>query len=179
MLGLSDHQKLILTVLKAKFVKAPPREVTYRNYKHFEKAKFNEDLHQKISNSQINNYNEFESAYLEVLNWHAPLKTKVLRANHSSYVTEDLCTAIMKRSELENICNKDPTTFNLRKYRRQENYCSRLYEKESKKYYNNLGLNFVSDSKKFWTTVKPFFSNKVANTEKVTLVQNQRNYFRR
>ena len=41
-------------------------------------------------------------------------------------------------------------------YRKQRNFCSKLYKKERKKYNNNLDLNDIADNKKFWKTVKPF-----------------------
>ena len=39
---------------------------------------------------------------MKVLNRHAPLKKKILRANHSSYMSKTLRKAIMRRSYLEN-----------------------------------------------------------------------------
>ena len=38
---------------------------------------------------------------MTVLNRHAPLKKKILRANHSSYMSKTLRKAIMRRSYLE------------------------------------------------------------------------------
>ena len=55
-------------------------------------------------------------------------------------------------------------------YRKQRNFCSKLYKKERKKYYNNLDLNDIADNKKFWKTVKPFLSNKSIQTSQITLV---------
>ena len=40
--------------------------------------------------------------FLKVLNKHAPIKTKYLRANHSTFVTKELSKAIMLRSKLRN-----------------------------------------------------------------------------
>ena len=39
---------------------------------------------------------------MKVLNRHAPFKNKILRANHSSYMSKTLRKAIMRRSYLEN-----------------------------------------------------------------------------
>ena len=50
-------------------------------------------------------------------------------------------------------------TLNLIKNR---NFCSKLYKKERKKYYEMLGLKNVTDNnKEFWKTVKPFLCDKV------------------
>ena len=39
---------------------------------------------------------------MTVLNRHIPLKKKILRANHSSYMSKTLIKGIMRRSYLEN-----------------------------------------------------------------------------
>ena len=97
---------------------------------------------------------------MTVLNRHAPLKKKILRANHSSYMSKTLRKAIMRRSYLENKYLKKKTDQCLRAYKKQKNYCSRLYKKERKKFFNGLNPSFVTDNKLFWKTVKPFFSGK-------------------
>ena len=78
----------------------------------------------------------------------------------------------MKRSYLEKIYLKKKTTQSLEKYKKQKNYCSRLYKKERKKFFNNLNTSFVNDNKLFWKTVKPFFSNKGSFGNKIKLVEN-------
>ena len=42
-----------------------------------------------------------DEVFMRVLNRHAPFKKKILRANHSSYMSETLSKAIMRRSYLE------------------------------------------------------------------------------
>ena len=41
-----------------------------------------------------------------------------------------------------------------------------------KSYYGNLEVNDVCDNIKFWSTVKPLLSDKVKNSEKVVLIEN-------
>ena len=101
---------------------------------------------------------------------YTPLKKKTFRANHAPYMTKALRKAIMKRSELESKYFKKSTENNKLMYRKQRNFCSKLYKKERKKYYNNLDLNDIADNKKFWKTVKPFLSNKSIQTSQITLV---------
>ena len=43
-IGLSDFHKLVVTVLKAHYQKAKPKVITYRNYKHFNRDIFRQDL---------------------------------------------------------------------------------------------------------------------------------------
>ena len=79
---------------------------------------------------------------------------------------------IMKKSELESKYVKKKTSENLKSYKKQRNFCSELYKKERKKYYERLDLNNVTDNKKFWKTVKPFLFDKVTTFPKISLVEN-------
>ena len=57
------------------------------------------------------------------------------------------------------------------KYNKQRNLCVSIIRK-AKSYYENLDPKDITDSKKFWATVKPFFSNKIKSTEYITLEEN-------
>ena len=57
--------------------------------------------------------------------------------------------------------------------RKRENYCSRLYKKERKKYYAKLDLKNITDNNKFWRTTKPFLTDKGVNSNKITLIENE------
>ena len=67
----------------------------------------------------------------------------------------------MKRSQLKTMYFKTNTAESLRSYKKQKNFCSKLYKKERKKYYNSLKLNKVTDNKTFWKTVRPFLHLKI------------------
>ena len=60
-------------------------------------------------------------------------------------MTKALRKAIMERSELESKYVSE----DLKYYKKQRNFCSKLYKKERKKYYERLDLNNVTDYKKF------------------------------
>ena len=76
----------------------------------------------------------------------------------------------MKRSFLENNFYKNRSTYNKRAYRKQKNFCNRLYKKERISYYSNLDMKNITDNKKNWNTVKPLFTNKGGTKENITLV---------
>ena len=84
----------------------------------------------------------------------------------------------MKRSQLKTKYFKTNTTETLRLYKKKNNFCSKLYEKERKKerktYNNSLKLNKVTNNKGFGKTIKPFLSDKGANIKKITLVDNDK-----
>ena len=40
-----------------------------------------------------------------------------------------------------------------------------------KNYFSNLNVRNVTDNKQFWKTVKPFFSSKAGDNERITLIE--------
>ena len=86
-------------------------------------------------------------------------------------MTKDLRKTIANRSRLENQYFKNKSKESLRVYKKQKNFCSRLYKKERKRYYANLDLKKITNSKKFWKTAKPFFSDTGAVKTDVTLIE--------
>ena len=92
--GLSDFHELVS--------KSKPREIHYRNYNKFDSLKFNVDLKNAFAHEKMKSCIQFDEVFMKVLNRHAPLKKKILRANHSSYLSKTLRKAIMRRSYLEN-----------------------------------------------------------------------------
>ena len=170
--SLSDFHKMVVSVLKHTFHRSAPKELVYRDYKNSDRVIFKRELEEL--NQQINEYKHFERIFLEILNIHAPIKKKLLRANHVPYMTKALRKLIMKRSELESKYVKNKTNENLKSYKKQRNFCSKLYKKERKKYHERLDLKNVTDNKKFWKTVKPFLSDKVTTFPQITLVENDK-----
>ena len=94
-------------------------------------------------------------------------KKRIVRANEVPYITKTLRKAISNRSRLEHQYYKRKSKESLTAYKKQKNFCSRLYKKERKRYYKNLDLKKITDSKTFWKTTKPFFLIK--DWEKVIL----------
>ena len=57
---------LIVTVMKMSFKKHSPIERHYRDYKYFDRTKFENNLNEKLSEG-ISNYESFETTFIEVL----------------------------------------------------------------------------------------------------------------
>ena len=94
----SDFQKMNLTVLKMFFTKQIHETIFYRNCKKFDNVKFKEALNRELIKHNLNNidYENFHEIVLSILNAHAPLKKKHLRANRASFLTKELRKAVMK-----------------------------------------------------------------------------------
>ena len=68
----------------------------------------------------------------------------------------------MKRSQLKSIANKTGKDIDLYNFRKQINLVVNYNKKENKKFQNSLWIE--NDSKPFWETCKPYFSNKGIKT---------------
>ena len=47
-----------------------------------------------------------------------------------------------------------------------------LLRKSKKPYFSNVNVIDMTDNKGFWKSVKPYFTNKGSNSNKITLVEN-------
>ena len=84
-------------------------------------------------------------------------------------MTKTFCKAIIKRSELRNKLNEERNIKNRSKYKHQGNLCSNLLKQPKKRHFNSLNVKDVTDNKKFWKTIKPFFTDKNKTTNNIIL----------
>ena len=135
--GISDHHKLVSTILKSGSFKGKSKIKIYRSYKNFELENFDRILKDKLEKLKNHSYAEFEKVFLKELNKHAPLKKKVLRHNNA-FMTKELRKEIMLQSKLKNKFNKERNHINWCNYKRQRNHCLSILRKTKKEYFNSL-----------------------------------------
>ena len=87
--------------------------------------------------------NHLKLLFFKVLNKHSPLKKKLLRANHTPYITKTLRKTIMPRSQLDTKYLKTKTQTNLKLYKKHKTLCSKLYTRYRRKYYESLDMKNV------------------------------------
>ena len=73
-------------------------------------------------------------------------------------MTNTLRKAIVKRSKLRNKFIEERNIENRSEYKRQHNFRSDLLKQFKKRHFNRLNVNDVTENKKFWKTIKPFFT---------------------
>ena len=96
-----------------------------------------------------------------------PKKKKYARAKDGSFMNKEIRKAIMKRTRLRNKYFKSQcVTTNS-----QRNLCVSIVRKAKWDYYNKLDHKELADNKNFWKTVKPFFTDKGVNNEKMLLFE--------
>ena len=148
-----------------------PKRKIYRSYRQFNSEGFKKDLEVRLNHLTSSSYDDFETKFLKELNRHVPLKKKILRHNNNCFMTKELRKAIMLRSKLKKIFNKNKTHFNWQKYKHQRNFCLNLLRKTKKQYFAKSHVKDVADNKLFWKNVKLYFSDRSSNSTKITLVE--------
>ena len=78
----------------------------------------------------------------------------------------------MKRSKLRNKLNEERNIENWSEYKRQCNLCSGLLKHAKNRHFNSLNVKDVTENKKFWKTIKPFFTEKNKTSNNIILAEN-------
>ena len=89
-------------------------------------------------------------------------------------MTKSLRKAIMTHSKLRNKYNKNRTPKNWTIFKKQRNKCVKILRNVKKEYLSNLNVKDVTDSRKFWSTVKPFFSDTSKTVNNIILSDNDK-----
>ena len=142
----------------------------YRCYRNFDNKKFEEQLQKQLPS--VSGFESFQFAFKVILNQFAPLKQKLIRNNNQPFMTKTHRKAIMKRSKSRNKFNEEENIGNWSEYKRQRNLCSNLLKQSKKRHFNSLNVNDVTENKKFWKTIKPFFTEKNKTTNNIILTEN-------
>ena len=78
---------------------------------------------------------------------------------------------IMLRTNLKNIANKPKSEQDIRKFKDQRNLVVKLNIKAKRDYFKSIQFKSIDNDKRFWKTVKQFFTNKNHMSEKITLIE--------
>ena len=169
--ALSDFHKLVVTVLKSTFPKSPSKIITYRSYKDFS----NDLLENNFKNYLLSKQNmtleftsltRFTRMFIETRNKHAPIKKNTIAETmqillHKAYGT------IMLRSRLRYSFLKEKYLKSKKIYNKQRNICVKIFKKSKERTLSKkINLSEITENKKFWKTVSPYFGNKVKPTIK-------------
>ena len=96
---------------------------------------------------------------------HVPLK-KVLRANQAPYMTKTLRKAVLRRSQVRKKYFQNKSQRNYLLFKKQMNFCRKVYKKERKEYSDALYIKNFNDNKQFCKT-NSFFPNIVKHLQEL------------
>ena len=75
----------------------------------------------------------------------------------------------MHRSKLKTIFHKTRTKEDWSNFKKQRNFCAKILRNTKKDYFQKLNIKDLTDDKESWKTIKPFFSHKGLNSNKLML----------
>ena len=93
-------------------------------------------------------------------------------------MTKSLGKAFMHRSKLKNIYNKYRTEDNWINHEKQRNFCVSPLRKTKTEYFQKLNVKDLSDNRKFWKTIKPFFMCQRFDPQRTNGERKQPTYYR-
>ena len=107
-MGLSDFHKMTITIMKTVFKKKKQKIIHYKDYKKFSNM-FRSELMELLYIHDVNNihHNDFDNLVMGLLNTYAPIKYKYIWANEAPFMNKEFKKAIMVRSKLKNIYNRE------------------------------------------------------------------------
>ena len=151
---ISDFHKVAVTVLRSYFKKLPPKNILYRNVERFEKLTFLRDLDSRLTQGELYNncqepYNKLTPIFSEVLNYHAPVKQKVVRCNQDPFMTKDLSKATMMKSKAKKQYVKWFPRENYLAIKKAKKNCSYINKKTKKDYFKEATKYGVMTKKNF------------------------------
>ena len=156
-------------MLRSLFCIGPAKFIYCWSYNNYNKEQFENVLKQRLVSSS--NFEEFFDTFVVTLNEHPPLKKKKNRYNYQAFMSKPLRKAIMKGSKLGNTFNKKRSSENWKNYERQCNNCSNILKSTKKTFLETLNINEIIDNRKFWKTVKSFFTDKCKTSNNIILTE--------
>ena len=159
---LSDFHNVIAAATKRFAPSQQPRQISYRSYKNFNDEAFISDIiHAPFQVCDIFDDVEDMSWYTSsllggIIDAHAPMRTKTIKAQSVPYMNSQLRKALYARNVARNKFRKFGNMF-WEENRRQRNRVVSLRKKSLSAYF---AKNCTSKNRSFWSTVKPFISDK-------------------
>jgi hypothetical protein len=167
-------------VTRLSYPKRKPFTISYRSYKDFIEEDFKKDV--QLIPSQIcsifedvdDQYWAFKTMYCQILDEHAPMKSRIVRNDKIPYMHSELMKEMYKRNRLKNVYFKCRSPNNWEKYRKQRNYVTNLRRNAIRSYFRKK-CSSASSPKDFWKCVKPFLSKKGSRDNGIFLLKENDN----
>ena len=110
--------------------KQKPKIIQYRKYKDFSNAAFMHELENALSRFSQISFGTFKSTVDNILQKHAPIKKRCVRANKASFMNSKIHKEIMRMTRLRNkLIETDADRI---AYNKQRNYCVSLIRKDER-----------------------------------------------
>ena len=112
-----------------------------------------------MENLRRNANGEIEKAFKNIVSYHAPIKTQMLRHNSSPFMTKGLTKEVMKTIQLKNVLIKNRNHASRCNYKSQRSDSGNPLRKTKTNYFKKLNVKSITHSKTFWKVIKSNFSD--------------------
>ena len=172
--GLSDWHNLIVISTKLKMPRPSKSVITYRSYKKFNTENFSRDI-SYIPFHVLDVFDDIDDKYwmynallLNVVDEHAPVKTRYLKGRGVPHMNSELKKLMYKKRMLQNAYWRQKGNSNLwEKFRKARNDFVRANRKSRQNYFRKNCQK--TNKRSFWETVKPFFTDKISSSNDIML----------
>ena len=128
--GVSDCHNIISTVIKGEVLHEPKKLRYYRSYKTFDIENFNDDIEQIKINQTCHEvdsvYNEYEKDFINVLNKHAPIKSRYQRKKPVPCMNQELRRAVYRKTNAIFSIYKMSEQQKLGKIQKAKKFCNQI-----------------------------------------------------
>ena len=166
--GVSDFHNMVGFSTKICVPRRKMGKIVYRSYKHFDEDAFCKDIanapfHVSDIFDEIDDkYNFMDILVTNILNEHAPLKSKKPLENPNPYMNAELRKTLHYKAMLRNkYFRKGRNKHSWEEYRKIRNKSNKIRAKSIQNYFNkNCSSGKNTNEPRFWNTIKPFISSK-------------------
>ena len=109
--------------------------------------KFNENTQSPTVADNLQSYDHLTNTFRNIVDKHAPIKTKLLRGNNASFMNPELRKAMYTRARLKRRLNKHPSNQNEVAFKKQRNRCDALRKKAIKNHFKRVTNNGLMSNK--------------------------------
>ncbi len=163
--GLSDYHRMVFVVTMNHAPVSQRKQVTYRSFKNLNEKEYIKDLEVthfhvgEIFNDVNDQYFFFSTMYSNITNQHVSLKTRNVKPNPPPFMNSTYKKAIMNKARLQHKKSTSQITKTGRNL--QRNLTTKLKRKSIRMFFiERCEDDGKSDSRTFYSTVRPFYSDK-------------------
>ena len=172
--GYSDFHNMVGCVSRIHVPPQAPVRITYRSYKHYNEEGFKNEVSMipfhvtEVFEDVSDRYWMASKMYREVLDEHAPLKSRIITAQQVPYMHSSLRKEMYKRNMLKNRYHKWKTNDLKTAYNKQKNMVTEMRRKAIKSYFLSK-CNENSSPRDFWECIKPYMNDKRKSHQNIIL----------
>ena len=177
--GFSDHSATYAICKLYRLKLPPPRIIDTRNFKHFNRDAFIEDLN-KVLWSLINSFadvedtwDSFKQLFGEVANSHAPRIRALVRGHKVPWLTREVKQLMNERDHFHNLALRTNNELHWSSYKHLHNVVTLKLRKEKQRYYNEPFWETRGDSRGTWKNLKQLLGNGSKNSSAAACTANE------